>query len=352
MNRIIVVDDEKSIRITFKEFLERENYEVFTASNVEEALLLFKEVDFDVVITDIVMPRMSGMELLKIIYEKEPNVPVIVMTGEPSVDTAMISVKNNAYDYLLKPVNKVNLIASVKRAAQFKEVNDEKEVLRKENLVYQKNLEELVGKRTNALQKSMHSIILTITEITELRDPYTSGHERRVGNLALAIGKKLNLSKKINDSLYVAGYLHDLGKISIPTEILSKPGKLSKIEYEMIKTHVECGYKVLKNVVLPWDIAEIVRQHHERLDGSGYPRGLKDKDIMQEAKIMMVADVVEAMTSRRPYRAGLGIDIALEEISKNKGKLYDQTVVDATLDLFRKDNYVIEDQPKEISFEI
>ncbi|MBN2853140.1 MAG: response regulator [Clostridia bacterium] len=352
MAKIIVVDDEKSIRLTFTEFLSKEGYEVSTFGNVEDALSQFKKSDFDLIITDIIMPKISGMELLKEIYNLNPDIPVIIMTGEPTVDTAMVSVKNKAYDYLLKPVDKSTLLAAVNRAVQYKQTHDLKVKLENENREYQNNLEKLVDQRTSSLQKAMHATISTVASVTELRDPYTAGHERRVGNMAVAIGKKMNLDKQMIDSLYVAGYLHDIGKISIPAEILSKPGKLSSIEFEIIKTHVECGYKVLFDASLPWEVAEIVNQHHERLNGSGYPNGLKADQIRLESRILMVADVVEAMTSHRPYRTGLGLDAALKEISSNKGVLYDETVVEATIDLFLKDNYTLEDLPKDITFEI
>lgn len=352
MANIIVVDDEKSMRLTFAEFLKKENHIVFTAGTVEEALGIFEKEDFDLVITDIIMPKISGMELLKKIHKKEPNVPVIVMTGEPSVETAMISVKNKAYDYLLKPIDKITLITAVRRALEYKKTYDEKVMLEKMNKEYQNNLELLVDKRTNSLQQAMHATISTVASITELRDPYTAGHERRVGNLAVEIGKKMKLSKHQIDSLYVGGYLHDIGKISIPAEILSKPGKLSNIEFEIIKTHVECGYSVLKDAALPWNIADIVRQHHERIDGSGYPNNLNGESITLESKILMVADVVEAMSSHRPYRSGLGINTALKEISSKKGVLYDKEVVEATVELFLNDCYTLDDVSKDIIFNI
>jgi len=352
MAKIIVVDDEKSIRITFKEFLNNEGYEVFVASNVEEAMALIKKQDCDLVITDIIMPKVSGMKLLEMIHNAKPKVPVIIMTGKPTFDTAMASLKNNAYDYLLKPIDKTTLVAAAKRAVLYKTTNDEKIRLEKENLEYQKKLESLVSIRTSSLQKAMYATISTVAAMTKLRDPYTAGHSIRVGNLSVAIGQKLNLSKKEIDSLYVAGYLHDIGKISIPAEILAKPGKLSTVEFEIIKSHVEYGYQILKDIELPWDIAHIMYQHHERLDGSGYPQGLTNNKILFEAKILMVADVVEAMTSHRPYRTALGIDRALEEVLNNKEKKYDINVAKAVESLFLKENYEFEDLQQNILFEL
>jgi HD-GYP domain-containing protein (c-di-GMP phosphodiesterase class II) len=167
-----------------------------------------------------------------------------------------------------------------------------------------------------------------------LRDPYTSGHQQRVAKLAVAIATKLSLPANEIHGLYLAGIVHDVGKINIPAEILNKPGKLSKPEFQLIQGHVQAGYDIIKGVDFPWPIAEMIRQHHERLDGSGYPQGLKADEILKEAKILAVADVVEAMMSHRPYRPALGLDAALSEIEKNKSRLYDPKVVDACHQVF------------------
>jgi len=352
MPKILVVDDEKSIRKTFEAFLTKEGFDVTSAENVELALKMLDEDEPDLIITDIIMPRMTGIELLEIIKAKKPDIPIIIMTGEPTVETATDSVKNSAHDYITKPVSKEMLVKTVRKALEHKKLLDDKKQLEAENAEYRENLEKLVEKRTQALQKAMQATISTIASVVELRDPYTAGHERKVGNLAVEIGRKMKLSKKQIECIYVAGYLHDIGKISVPAEILSKPGKLSEIEYEIIKTHVKCGYDVLKKVELPWPVAEVVYQHHERIDGSGYPRGLKGDEIKIESKIMAVADVIDAMTSHRPYRPSLGLDIALEEIESNSGKIYDEKAAKAALDLFRKDKYKIVDEVKKIKFEL
>ncbi|KAF0164165.1 MAG: hypothetical protein FD157_2530 [Rhodocyclaceae bacterium] len=186
------------------------------------------------------------------------------------------------------------------------------------------------------LQRSMEATIQVIAGTVEMRDPYTAGHQIRVAELAAAIAREMGLTEDQVHGIRLAGLVHDLGKIQIPAEILSKPGKLSRIEFEMIKTHPEAGYDILKDVDFPWPIAQIVFQHHERLDGSGYPRGLQTNEILLEARIMAVADVVEAMASHRPYRPSLGIERALEEISANAGKYYDADAVRACILLLRE----------------
>ncbi len=343
MGRVLIVDDEKSIRITLGEFLKKEGMDVETAANAEEAFELLRGGSFDVVITDIVMPKISGMEIIEYVRAKSSTVQIIVMTGEPTVDTAIKSVQNGANDYMIKPIVRRDFIQSVKRAMQVKVLIDEKAALEAQNQEYQRGLEEIVEKRTDELQKAMQSISSLLTAVVEMRDPYTAGHQRRVGNLAAAIARKLGLDDNSICFIRVIGYIHDVGKMVIPTEILSKPGKLSDIEIALIRVHPAEGYEMLTRVDLPRNVCETIYQHHERCDGSGYPRGLTQKDICIEAQILMVADVVEAMVSHRPYRPALGLDAALCEIRENAGKAFNADVVAACLSLFEEDGYTIED---------
>jgi putative nucleotidyltransferase with HDIG domain len=196
-------------------------------------------------------------------------------------------------------------------------------------------------KLVEKIEKSLDNTISAIASMVEQRDPYTAGHQRRVSNLAVAIATEMGLSMGQIRGLRMACIVHDIGKIHIPAEILSKPSLLSDAEYEIIKTHPKAGWEVLKNIDFLWPVAEIVYQHHERLDGSGYPRGLKRKDILLETCILMVADVVDAMSSHRPYRPALGMLQALQEIMQHKGTLYDERVVDACIKLFVEKNYEI-----------
>ncbi len=206
--------------------------------------------------------------------------------------------------------------------------------------------EQLQAKRTIAehivqLENAVYNSVAAVSQMVELRDPYTAGHERRVGELAAAIAGEMGLDENTRRGLRVAGAVHDVGKIMVPAEILSKPGKLSHIEYELVKGHAENGYQVLKDIDFPWPVALIARQHHERINGSGYPDGLQGEDIIPEARITAVADVVESMSSHRPYRAALGIEIALAEIESGSGVLYDPEAVEACLRLFREQHYQI-----------
>jgi len=176
----------------------------------------------------------------------------------------------------------------------------------------------------------------------ESRDPYTAGHQIRAANLARAIATEMGLPKEKIDGIRMAGSIHDIGKLSIPSEILTKPTKLTNLEFSLIKEHSQKGFEMLKDVESPWPLAQIVYQHHERMDGSGYPRQLKGEEIIIEARILAVADVVEAMASHRPYRSALGLPSALAEIEKNRGTLYDADAVDACLKLFREKDFQLE----------
>lgn len=350
MARILVVDDERSIRHTLSEFLLREGYDVQTAEDAQAAIAILEIGEQDVVITDIIMPRISGIDVLKAVREKYRDTQVIVMTGEPTVDTAIEAVRAGAQEYLPKPINKEGLLKAVRQAAQVKVLLDEKRALEIANMQHQKNLEELVQTRTEALQKTMQSVVSLLSSVVETRDPYTAGHQRRVGNLAASIAQTLGWPEAKVDSIRVVGYIHDIGKIVIPAEILAKPGLLSKPEMEIIRVHPAQGYDILSSVELPGRIAETVYQHHERLDGSGYPRGLKGVQITDEAHVIVVADVVEAMMSHRPYRPALGIEQALAEIERNSGLLYHPEAVSACIHLFRKKLYSIQNIEIKVNF--
>jgi PAS domain S-box-containing protein len=211
-----------------------------------------------------------------------------------------------------------------------------------QDITERRQAEERARQYTTQLEKAMFGTIDAVTAMLDLRDPYTSGHQHRVGELAGAIGTELGLSEHEVKGLRVIGRIHDVGKISVPAEILSKPGKLNPIEFEMIKSHSQQGYDILKSVEFPWPVAETVLQHHERLDGSGYPRGLKGDDISLSARILAVADTVEAMATHRPYRPALGIEAALGEVERQSSTRYDAKVVAACLRLFRDKGYVLQ----------
>jgi PAS domain S-box-containing protein len=211
-----------------------------------------------------------------------------------------------------------------------------------QDITERKDAEKKLRDTLDSLRRAFGTTVQVMVSAVEAKDPYTAGHQNRSADLARAIATEMGLPEVMIDAIRMAGSIHDIGKISIPAEILSKPTKLSEIEFAMIKEHPLSGYEILKDVESPWPLAEIVIQHHERMDGSGYPRRLKGNEILMEARILAVADVVESIASHRPYRPALGIDAALEEIGKNSGTLYDETVADACLSLFREKGFKLE----------
>jgi PAS domain S-box-containing protein len=210
------------------------------------------------------------------------------------------------------------------------------------DITQRKSAEAELTRSWERLQKALAGTIQAMALTIEMRDPYTAGHQRRVGKLSCAIAREMELSADRVEAIQMAADIHDVGKIYIPAEILSKPGQLTEIEYSIIKTHPQVGYDILKSIEFPWPLAEIVYQHHERLNGTGYPNGLTGEYILLEARIMCVADVVEAMSSHRPYRPAHGIDKALDEILKNRGILYDPRVVDTCIKLFKEKHFSFE----------
>ncbi len=325
---IMVVDDEDLIRDMILQGVKLAGYRCISAGNGDEALILMEKNRVDIVITDINMPGMNGIELTQKI-RKDFDSDIIIMTGFVKDFSYENVIVQGASDFIQKPVTLDELELRLQRVLKERTIFAERNKAEEENM--------------QALQKLRKTIIGTIYAMAmtiEIRDPYTAGHQRRVANLSRAMGKELCLSPDQIEGLGMAGVIHDLGKISIPSEILSKPGNLSRLEYEIMKTHPQVGYDILKSIEFPWPLAEITAQHHERLDGSGYPFGLKENEIIFETKILSVADVVEAMASHRPYRpVEGGINYALDEISKQRGIAYDPQVVDVCLYLFNKKDY-------------
>ncbi|MFA5321461.1 MAG: PAS domain S-box protein [Smithella sp.] len=209
------------------------------------------------------------------------------------------------------------------------------------DITERKLLDEERNESFKRIKKTLDATVNAIAMIVETRDPYTTGHQLRVSHLAQAIAAEMGLSADEKDFISTAAIIHDIGKLSIPSEILSKPIKLTELEFELIKTHSQSGYNILKDINFPWPVAAVILQHHERMNGSGYPNNLKGENILLESRILAVADVVEAISSHRPYRPTLGINFALDEIINNRGILYDANVVDACVALFRDKNFVL-----------
>jgi putative two-component system response regulator len=307
--------------------------------------------DIDVILLDLGLPDSEGFETFAAIHQQAPKIPIVVLTGLDDEALAFRTVREGAEDFLVKGnVNGDLLLRAMHYAVErmrtreaLRQARDDLEDRVRERTAElvsaNEALKEMVSKVSaagEAVRKALQGVIQVISLIIETRDPYTAGHQRGVADLARAIARLMGLPPERLEGIRLAALVHDLGKISIPAEILAKPFRLTEAEMSMIRIHPQSGYEILKKVEFPWPIAQIVLQHHERLDGSGYPQGLRGPDILLEAKILGVADVVDAMCSHRPYRPAIGIDKALDEISQNRGILYDPEVVDACLKYFHE----------------
>ncbi len=332
--KILVVDDTPASLRLLTDILKAEGYEVRSAISGELALHAATSNPPELVLLDIRMPGMDGYQVCRHLKAQPAtsHVPVIFVSAVSETDEKVQGFEIGAVDFVTKPYHHDELLARVHTHLELNRLRN--------------HLEDLVEERTAELRESEKKLrtnlldsITALAAIVEMRDPYTAGHQRRVAQLAIAIAKELQLPEEQVEGIHMAGVVHDVGKIRVPAEILTKPGRLTALEFDLIKEHSQNGHEILKSIDFPWPIAQIVLQHHERLDGSGYPQALKSDQILFEAKIIAVGDVVESMVSHRPYRPGLGIDAALGEIELNKGRLYDPAVVDACIKLFREQGF-------------
>ncbi len=324
---ILVVDDDEGICSVLHTGVERAGFQCFTAHRPKAALQLLGQHPVDVVVADIRMPEMSGIELAHVVKARFPA-DVIIMTGFVEDFNYEDIIQQGASDFIQKPVRIAEFVARLKRVLSERSSRAERDMAM-ENLKV--NLDKL--------GRAMDGIVKAMSVAVELRDPYTAGHQERVAALTSAIGRYMGLSEDDVYGLRMASVIHDLGKMAVPAEILCKPGKLSPLEYEMVKIHVQAGYDILKRIEFPWPVAEIVLQHHERVNGSGYPNGLQQEEILLPARILAVADVYETIASHRPYRPALGTEAATEEIRSHRGILYDRQVVDACLALIKSGGF-------------
>ena len=344
--KILVVDDESRVREIIARKLTDSGHHCLTAANGSSALKAMKADQVDLVLLDIIMPGKSGTEVLQEITNKYPETAVIMVTAVADVQTAIGLLKAGAYDYIIKPIDLNVLLLSINRAL-------EKRNLLLENKEYQDHLEQKIKEQTEKVRQSFLNSTTSLVNALEAKDKYTHGHSQRVTKIAVAIGKELTIPRYMLEKIELAGLLHDVGKIGVSEAILNKPGRLSFDEFELVKSHPEIGERILIPIVEDKEILEMVRHHHERFDGNGYPDGLSGKQITQASKIMAiaeayatilspgalslaVADAYDAMTSDRPYRPAMSPEAACAELTKGKGKQFDPTIVDIFLALLEK----------------
>lgn len=347
IERILVVDDEEPIREIISSMLTAAGYKTRQASSGTEALVVLKSNgEFELVLSDLMMAELDGIALLERAKEQYPDMPVIMVTAVHDISVALAAIRNGAYDYLLKPFEREQLLAIVRRALEHRR-------LKLENRAYQSNLESLVAARTEQLRQAMNDLersyditLEALGDALDLKDAETEGHSKRVTAFTIAIARAMGLSSERIRVIARGAFLHDIGKMAIPDAILRKPGALNPEEIVIMREHCFRGYQMLRKIPFLSEASEIVYAHQERFDGTGYPQGLRGEDIPLGARIFSVADTLDAMTSDRPYRAAQSVGAAREEIIRFSGRQFDPEVVRVFLQM---PDTIWEDLRKEIN---
>ncbi|MBC2717249.1 MAG: response regulator [Desulfobacteraceae bacterium] len=331
---LILIVDDNPINIDLLLNILKDEYRFGVAKNGAKALAYLENNKPDLILLDVMMPEIDGFEVCAKLKADQcyQDVEVIFITALSDAKYIAQGFETGAVDYITKPFKAAEVKARVQTHMSLKKM---KEALNKQNII----LEDQVKNKTAQLQEMFNATVGGMALMAESRDPYTAGHQHRVAEYASDIAKNMGLPDDQIEAIRISGLLHDIGKIRTPVSLLNRPGKLLKAEWELIKTHPAVGFKILKQIPFPWPIAEIVYQHHERIDGSGYPRGLKGDETLLEAKILAVADVIEAISSHRPYRPALSIESAFNEVKSHKGKLFDETVVDSSLSASKNNHW-------------
>jgi putative nucleotidyltransferase with HDIG domain len=364
---VLFVDDELNILKAVKRLLRNEPWEVLSASRPQEALELLATSEVQVVVSDQRMPEMSGVDLLAVVRERHPDLVRMMLTGYTEMNVAVEAInRGEIFRLITKPWNDEELKATLRQAFDHFDLKEEikrlNQVTREQNFKLQdmnRNLEHKVRERTKQLAEKHGELriayvqtIRTLAEAVDAKDAYTRGHSERVGVYASKIGREIGLPRELIERVYIAGLLHDVGKIGIRDYVITKPDRLTPEEYEEIKRHPEIGAKILEPVSFLSDVVECVRHHHEWFDGSdrGYPARLHGDRIPLPSRIILVADTVEAMTSDRPYRKGLGLDAVVRELHKYAGSQFDPSCVDACLRLLEREaeDFIQKDQKFDI----
>lgn len=309
--RVLVVDDETNIRESLKAFLTFKGYLVQDHGDGEGALEAFRSSPCPLVLTDLMMPGLTGEELLLEIKKIDPTAEVVVMTGHGTIDSAVSTIRAGAYDYIVKPFKMEALLRALEKAKRHRD-------LIREN---------------RRLQENSLNVLRTMVNVLEHRDAYTAGHSQRVTEITLAVAAGIGLRGEEIKTLRLAGLIHDLGKIGIDDHILRKPGRLDEEEYGIIKTHPEKGVQMIEPLDFLKDTIPIILHHHERYNGSGYPSGLQGEEIPLGARIITVADTFDAMTSSRAYRRARSTREAIDELTRCRGSQFDTEIVDIFLDI-------------------
>ena len=349
-DRILVVDDEEPIREIVAQMLTAAGYLCKEAASGMEALaVLTSGEEFELMLSDLMMADLDGIGLLERTKEKYPDMPVVMVTAVHDISVALAAIRNGAYDYLLKPFEREQLLNTVSRALENRR-------LKVENRTYQTNLESLVKARTDQLQATVRELersydmtLEALGDALDLKDAETEGHSRRVTAFTIAIAKNMGLPQEQIPTIARGAFLHDIGKLAIPDAILRKPGKLTPDEMSIMQEHCYKGYQIVRKIPFLADACDIIYSHQEKYDGTGYPRGLKGKEIPLGARIFSVADTLDAITVDRVYRPKQTYQAARDEIKRWSGRQFDPDVVNAFLEMPEK---LWEDLRKDIDAQI
>ncbi len=335
---VMVVDDEDRIRRILAIQLQKAGYNVISIGEGQEAMALLNKVDIDVVISDIRMPGITGDQILRYIKTNSPAIPVVMLTGVVDVETAVGIMRSGAYDYLVKPVKKDELLITIHRALQYRNVVLRNIQLQEENIRYQKGLEQKVRERTRELARALAHLrevhmdtVKILASAIEEKDPYMRGHSNRVRIISSEMARKLGYKEMEIERIEYGALLHDIGKIAIDQRILDKPGPLTDEEFKIIQDHPIIGERIISKVTFFADIAPMVRWHHERWDGLGYPDGIKGENIPLPVRILNIVDSFDAMSSDRPYRKAMPLERVIDIISEERGKQFAPEMVDLFL---------------------
>ena len=314
---------------------------ILKAHDRSSVFSIMNQLDVDLVLLDIDRPGIDGFEVCRRLKSQGEtrSIPILFTGGNLGLEKKVKGFEAGGDDYISKPFHPEELLAKVRIHLELSRLRGRLEIQVEKRTAQLCKVTEETRQRSEKLQKSMKGIIQAIALTVETRDPYTAGHQRRVAELSQAIAQEMGLPAEMIKGLHTAAKIHDLGKITVPAEILTKPAKLSDTEFGLIKLHAEAGHSILEDIDFPWPVARMVLEHHERINGSGYPNKLTGEKLLIESRILAVADVVEAITFYRPYRLPYGIEMALFEIEKDRGILYEAEIVDACLRLFREKSF-------------
>jgi len=338
---VVIVDDNPNNLQVLSTILQEAGYKVRPALSGEIALRAVDASPPDLILLDIRMPGMDGYQTCEQLKTRPVirDIPVIFISALNETDDKLAAFRAGGVDYVAKPFQTEEVLARVRAHLQLHRMQQRLESMVEARTSELRVANEALSQGQKQYRRMLEQTIQAIAMTIEKRDPYTAGHQVRVAHLATAIAERLAMPAEQLEGLRLGGMIHDIGKIYLPAEILNRPGRLTDTEFALVKTHSEVGRQIVSDVEFPWPVAAMIHQHHERPDGSGYPQGLKDGEIILEARILAVADVVEAMASHRPYRPAIGMDKALAEIRAGAGSRYDREIVEACLQLFEQEGY-------------